>query len=147
MVRSDFVFEMAPVLEMFADVCKASREFQGHGWGMAFLADEARMVYHNVNPIWDDDFCRFQTTRFLLVHARSAFLDTGIEVLNNMPFMDDSLAFIFNGELQGVKIKADGRIGAEKIFNVIKRFDNGDTFAALKRAVPFIQKKPPTFER
>ncbi len=46
-----------------------------------------------------------------------------------MPFYDDQFIFIFNGELRGVRIKADGRIGAEKIFNFIKRF-NSDNMQA-----------------
>ena len=41
--------------------------------------------------------------------------------------------FVFNGELRGVRVKADGRIGAEKIFNYVKRFDRGDLGAALER--------------
>ncbi len=57
----------------------------------------------------------FPTTKRLIVHARSAFQDKDIVVENNMPFYDDKYIFIFNGELNGVKIKSDGRIGAEKI--------------------------------
>lgn len=69
-------------------------------------------------------------TTLLIAHARSAFRDEGIVVENNMPFTDDQYVFVFNGELRGVRIKEDGRIGAEKIFNYIKRFSgaavNGD---------------------
>ena len=58
-----------------------------------------------------------------------------------MPFYDKKYVFIFNGELRGVKIKEEGRIGAEKIFNFIKRFDKGDMEAAVRKAVPLIRKR------
>jgi len=76
-----------------------------------------------------------------LVHARSAFRDEGIAVENNMPFSDGESVFIFNGELRGVKIKSEGRIGAEKIYNYIKRMDKGDKLQALSKAVSIINKR------
>ena len=38
-----------------------------------------------------------------------------------MPFVDNEMAFAFNGELRGVRLREPGRIGAEKIFNLLKR--------------------------
>jgi glutamine amidotransferase len=58
-----------------------------------------------------------------------------------MPFYDDNYVFIFNGELHGVKINAEGRIGAEKIFNFIKRFDKGDMRTALSKGIEIISKR------
>ncbi len=58
-----------------------------------------------------------------------------------MPFYDDRYVFVFNGELRGVKIKESGRIGAEKIFNYIKKFDKGDFLQTLKKAVGIIERK------
>ena len=84
---------------------------------------------------------QFGETRLLLVHARSAFRDEGIVVENNMPFSDGESAFIFNGELRGVRIQSEGRIGAEKIYNYIRRFDKGDLCAATRRAVDIINKR------
>ena len=49
-----------------------------------------------------------------------------------MPFTNGDRVFIFNGELRGVRVKADGRIGAEKIFNYILRFDKGDLNQAVR---------------
>jgi glutamine amidotransferase len=40
-----------------------------------------------------------------------------------------------------VKIREEGRIGAEKIFNYMRRFDNGDTQQALIKAVAIIKKR------
>lgn len=128
-------------LEKFAEVSKISKEYQGHGWGCAYLENGDWKIYHNICPIWEDNFSRFGRSTLLLVHARSAFEGTEIKVENNMPFSDDKYVFIFNGELRGVKIKEEGRIGAEKIFNYIKRFDKGDMRAALERGVKIIQKK------
>ena len=58
-----------------------------------------------------------------------------------MPFFDGQSVFIFNGELRGVKIREQGRIGAEKIFNFIRRFDSGDTLTALKKAARLIRNR------
>ena len=60
---------------------------------------------------------------------------------NNMPFFDGSKVFIFNGELQGVRINEQGRIGAEKVFNFVKRFDRGDTLSAIRQGVQLLTKK------
>ena len=97
--------------------------------------------YRNIKPVWEDDFSRLEDTRLLVAHARSAFEDKDIVVENNMPFSDGRTIFIFNGELRGVKIRAEGRIGAEKIFNYIRRFDKGDTLQALIKAVGIIKKR------
>jgi predicted glutamine amidotransferase len=134
-------FLIRPHLEVFSDIAQHSREYQGHGWGCSWLSGDGWHHYHDIRPIWEDPQRDFGETTVFLAHARSAFRDEGIEVANNMPFFDDEHVFIFNGELQGVRIKEQGRIGAEKIFNYIKRFDKGDTFEALKRALGVIQKK------
>ena len=97
--------------------------------------------YKNINPVWQDDLNQFDETRLLVVHARSAFEDKDIVIENNMPFFDGRTVFIFNGELRGVKIREKGRIGAEKIFNYIRRFDQGDTRQALAKAVGIIRKR------
>jgi len=141
LVKSETPFETGAYLKKFAEVARNSREFQGHGWGCAFLQNSAWKIYRNVNPIWTDRFDGFPPTSFLLAHARSAFRDEGIVVENNMPFFDGKNVFIFNGELQGVKIKESGRIGAEKIFNYIKRFHQGDLRQALEKSVPIIEKR------
>ncbi len=140
-INSKNTFSISAYLEKFAEVSKNSKEFQGHGWGCAYLENGNWKYYKNVMPIWEDDFSKFSSTTRLIVHARSAFMDEGIVVENNMPFYDDNYVFIFNGELRGVKIKEQGRIGAEKIFNYIKRFDNGDTKEMLRKGTEIILKK------
>lgn len=141
-VKSENEFKIKEYLENFALIAKNSKEYQGHGWGLAYLdSNENWQHYKNIKPVWEDDFSQFPKTTFLLAHARSAFEDRDIFVENNMPFYDDKYVFIFNGELRGVRIKEEGRIGAEKIFNFIKRFDKGDMQEALGKAVSLIKKR------
>ena len=135
-------FAVAPHLRGLVEVAQHSKEYQGHGWGCAVLDDRNQWVVHtNIKPIWEDDLDRFGETRLLIAHARSAFRNEGIAVENNMPFCDERYAFAFNGELRGVRIRQEGRIGAEKIFNFIKRFNRGDLVAAVKRATEIIRKR------
>ena len=141
-VRSNTTFSIEPYLIKFADISSNSKEYQGHGWGCAYLDETAGWkLYKNINPVWQDDLSRFGKTSLLVAHARSAFEDRDIVVENNMPFFDGRTVFIFNGELRGVKIREEGRIGAEKIFNYIRRFDKGDTGNALIKAVEIIKKR------
>ena len=141
-IRSQTPFAIGPHLEKFSHIAQNSKEYQGHGWGCAYqgLAGHWRF-YRNIKPVWKDDLSRFGKTTLLVAHARSAFEDKDIIVENNMPFCDGRTVFIFNGELRGVKIRAEGRIGAEKIFNYIRRFDRGDTQQALTKAVAIIKKR------
>ena len=141
-VRSEEPFAPALYLEKFAFIAKSSKEFQGHGWGCAWLDPAGQwQLYRNIWPVWEDDVSPFPATTLLVAHARSAFEDRDIVVENNMPFSDGKTVFVFNGELRGVKIKEEGRIGAEKIFNFIRRFDSGDPLAALQKATGIIRNR------
>jgi len=141
LIKSENNFSIEFRLKIFAEICRTSKEYQGHGWGAAYLEKGKQKIYHSIKPIWEDDISGFGETNFLLVHARSAFRDEGIVIENNMPFNDEKYTFIFNGELQGVRIKEEGRIGAEKIFNFIKRFDKGDMAQAFETGIKLISKK------
>ena len=140
-VRAEKPFSMSVMLAAFADISQSSKEFQGHGWGCAWQENGHWQQYHNIRPVWEDDVNQFGSSQLMLVHARSAFRDEGIVVENNMPFTDDESMFVFNGELRGVRIQSEGRIGAEKIYNYIRRFDKGDKLAAMKKAVEIIKKR------
>ncbi len=140
-VTANSEFDIADYLQKFAEISKKSKEYQGDGWGCAYLKENEWIHYKNINPIWQDDLNNFGKTTRLIAHARSAFENTNIIVKNNMPFYDDKYIFIFNGELRGVKIKEKGRIGAEKIFNFIKRFDQGNMYEALKKGIDIIKKR------
>ena len=134
-------FEVRPHLDAFASLARASREYQGHGWGCARLEHGHWHVYHDIRPVWEDTRDGFGETTLLLAHARSAFRDEGIRVENNMPFFDGHYVFIFNGELRGVRIKEQGRIGAEKIFNYVKRFERAGVDDALARGLRVIERR------
>jgi len=140
-VNSKKIFSVQDYLEKFAEISRNSKEFQGHGWGCAYLQNGKWNYYKNIKPIWEDDLSKFGSSNRLIAHARSAFKDEGIVVENNMPFYDQNYIFIFNGELRGVKIKEEGRIGAEKIFNYIKRFDKGSIKEALIKGTEIITKR------
>ena len=140
-VKSSENFEILPHLDAFAELSRTSKEFQGHGWGLSLRKNGAWEHYRDLKPIWEDNLSSFGATTELLVHARSAFRDEGITIENNMPFYDQHYVFIFNGELQGVRIKETGRIGAEKIFNYIKRFDQNDMHTALAKGTDLISKR------
>ncbi|HOP46583.1 MAG TPA: hypothetical protein PK874_02875 [Desulfobacteraceae bacterium] len=141
-VRAENTIPIRHHLEKFAHVAKNSKEYQGHGWGCAYRDENDRWnLYRNISPIWEDNLARFPSTRLLVAHARSAFQDKDIFVENNMPFFDGRYVYIFNGELRGVKIREQGRIGAEKIFNFIKRFDSDDPLQAIQKAVTIIKNR------
>ncbi|MGE5304313.1 MAG: class II glutamine amidotransferase [Alphaproteobacteria bacterium] len=141
LVKAEREFSIGEQLQRFAFMAACSKEFQGHGWGCSYLENGAWQHYKNINPIWEDDLSGFGESRLLVAHARSAFKDEGIIIENNMPFHDDRYVFIFNGELRGVRIAEHGRIGAEKIFNFIKRFNHGNMHEALMRGTAIIRKR------
>jgi glutamine amidotransferase len=139
LIKSDREFAIADQLARFAQIAKNNKEFQGHGWGCAYRENGSWRHYKSIAPIWEDDFSRFGASKLLLAHARSAFKDEGIAVATCL--YDDRHVFIFNGELRGVRIAEQGRIGAEKIFNFIKRFDHGSMLEALQRGTDLIRKR------
>jgi glutamine amidotransferase len=140
-VRSEKPCKISEHLENFSLICKNSSEYQGHGWGCSYLDQGDWVHYKNINPIWEDNFRPFPQSQLLVAHARSAFQDRDIIIENNMPFFSDNIVFIFNGELHGVRIKENGRIGAEKIFNFILRFYKGSLKEALSKATKIVEKR------
>ncbi len=128
-------------LDQFATVSRMSKEYQGHGWGIAYQSRNHWVQYRTTQPIWEDALYRFGETDRMLVHARSAFQDRDIVVENNMPFIFDDIVFAFNGELRGVRLSIPGRTGAHKILNLFHRFYEGDLAGALTRTVKVLQKQ------
>lgn len=140
-VQSKNEFEITEHLDQLSRISKNSKEYQGHGWGCSYLEKNNWKHYKNIKPIWEDNLKQFGKTKRLIAHVRSAFEDKEIKVENNMPFYDHKYLFVFNGELRGVKIKSEGRIGAEKIFNFIKKFENIGINSALKKATTILKKR------
>jgi predicted glutamine amidotransferase len=140
-VHDSLPFDIGSHLAQFAAIARNSREYQGDGWGCAWLEDGQWRVYRNIRPVWEDDLSRFGRTALLLAHARSAFRNEGLDVANNMPFLAGREAFIFNGEMRGVRIRAEGRIGAEKLFHFLRRFEGGHQGRALAKALDIVKRR------
>ncbi len=138
-VRNARPFAIEGELRALAGIARRSREYQGHGWGCAWLQDDGWQAYRNVNPIWEDDLGRFGEATVLLAHARSAYRDEGIAVENNMPFLSGQAAFVFNGELRGVRIREAGRIGAEKLFRFLLKAGAASPRDGLRRAIEAVK--------
>ena len=86
-VRSKKPFPTVPHLKKFADIARNSKEYQGHGWGCAYLDEtDVWRFYKNIHPVWEDDLSRFGTTTLLVAHARSAFEDRDIVIDTTCPF-------------------------------------------------------------
>ena len=141
-IRTNNSEDQSHRIKLFADTCKNSQEYQGHGWGCAWKENGLWKEYHSINPIWEDNI-PIINTRILLVHARSAFQNEGITIQNTMPFKshDNKTVFIFNGELRGVRIRMEGRIGAEKIFNYIMSLSDKSIFEGMDKAIKIIEKR------
>jgi glutamine amidotransferase len=140
-IRSKKSFKIEDHLRKFAQIARNSKEYQGHGWGCAYLVNNEWKVYKNIKPIWEDKIDLFDSTTLLIAHARSAFKDQDIHIDYNMPFLKRGYVFIFNGELHGVKIKVNGKLGAEKIFNFILRFTKDDIQSAIQKGIKIIKKR------
>ena len=134
-------FDMEEHFAAFAAIAQHSVEYQGHGWGCAWREDGRWRTHHSIKPVWEDAFRPAGRSTLLLVHARSAFRNEGIRVDNNMPFHQGERFFAFNGEMHGVRIRESGRIGAEKVFNFVQRFDRGDLRLALERGLGAIERR------
>lgn len=133
--RAEAPVDVRPLVRAFAERCRRSKEFQGHGWGVAWREDGAWRTLRRIEPIWERELPELPPSRLFLVHARSAFRDEGIAVDNNMPFVEGRLAFAFNGELRGVRLRAPGATGAWRLFHLLRRFSTADAdgLAALRR--------------
>ena len=135
-LRSDAPVESGPFLRSFAERCRLSKEFQGDGWGVSWREGGEWRSWRAITPIWDTELPTLPPSRLVLAHARSAFRNERVVVENNMPFVEEGLAFAFNGELRGVRLQAPGDTGAWRLFHLFRRFRaaaQGDGRAALGR--------------
>jgi len=124
-LRSSAPLDALPLVRAFAERCRASKEYQGDGWGVAWRESGRWQSWRTVSPIWETELATLPSARIFLVHARSAFRSEGVSVGNNMPFVDGGLAFAFNGELRGVRLQAPGDTGAWRLFHLLRRFTEG----------------------
>ncbi|HNX98197.1 MAG TPA: hypothetical protein PKK12_10995, partial [Candidatus Aminicenantes bacterium] len=116
-------------LRSFAEMARCSYspegDWQGDGWGVAWLGAEGRWhSRHSLAPLWQEEasFVSLPESRRWVCHARSAsFPATRGVVAYNQPYLLGSTAFVFNGLLAGVRTPAPvpGRIGAQKIAHLV----------------------------
>jgi glutamine amidotransferase len=128
-------------LDAFTRVCRDSREYQGHGWGCGVWRGGGWEMYRTTRPIWEDGFRPAGEVRTFVAHARSAFREEEIALESNMPFVRGDRAFIFNGELRGVRLAMEGRTGAEKLFRYIDRRGPGTLSGSVERAMSVVRKR------
>ncbi len=140
-VRDATPFAISAMLRPLATIARRSKEYQGDGWGCAWWNGGVWERHRSLRPIWEDDLDRFGSTVALLGHARSAFRNEGIAVENNMPFVEERAAFVFNGELRGVRISASGRIGAEKLFRFLREMGSETGLESLRHAASVLRKR------
>jgi predicted glutamine amidotransferase len=127
MVKGEENFSIEEFLFSFSQKCKENKEWQGDGWGICWLNSKNEWeCFKSLSPIWEDKrkFKEFPKSKIFIIHARSSTFEKDKGNLNfNQPFVDGEITFVFNGEISGVRgIEVEGEIGAQKIFNLIKRF-------------------------
>jgi predicted glutamine amidotransferase len=142
LVQDPGPFAVSPLLRQFSAIARNSTEYQGDGWGCCWLEEGSWRRLRDPRPIWEHDLEPFGRTTLLLAHARSAFRNEDLGVENNMPFLIGQTAFAFNGELRGVRLAAEGGIGAEKLFHFLQRnLAAGLTAEALRKSVSIVKKR------
>lgn len=121
-ISSKKEFDIYPYLIEFVKLSEKSLtpdgDRQKDGWGLF----TKKQFYKSTKPIWEDEIVNnnWLKDNLLIIHIRSAF--KGKDNLEfNQPFVNNGLIFVFNGLLKGVKIKCEGEIGSQKIFNLIQK--------------------------
>lgn len=135
LVRSKKAIKPQELLGKFSSMSRASKapngDWQGDGWGVAWLNDENKwQTHHSVKPVWEEEayFSQIPPSRIFLAHARSAtFPDQKGILAYNQPYISGQYAFVFNGFLQGVNIsETPGKIGAQKIWHLLRQTLNSN---------------------
>src|SRR3989338_7229032 len=117
------------ILKSFSKMAQKSKAFdgdwQGDGWGISWLVRNEWKLYKSLSPIWREEgkFADFPESNLFAIHARSASFPQHKNNLEfNQPFITDSIVFVFNGLLKGVKLpfSVPGKIGAEKIWHLVQ---------------------------
>jgi len=131
LAQSENKFKPQSLLADFAKMAQKSKaldgDWQGDGWGIALLDEQNKwQVKKSLLPVWEDmrAFGKLEKANTFVVHARSASFPEHKGVLEfNQPYISGEYAFVFNGLLKSVSLPdVPGRIGAEKIWSLLKKF-------------------------
>jgi len=135
LMKAKWKIDAGPILKGFAGMARMSRspdgDRQGDGWGMSRLSDAGDWSHHkSLKPVWEDPAAaaRIPRTRALVLHARSSsFVRDKGTIGFNQPYGEDGFVFVFNGLLEGVRLprRTEGKIGAQKIWSLLKIFLRG----------------------
>ncbi len=102
-----------------------------------------------INPIWEDaqNFTLTPTTKFILIHARSAsFKEDKYNIEYNQPYISNGYAFVFNGLIKKVKLPfpTNSKIGSQKIWSILLFYLNKNkttnTISALYKLKDILEK-------
>ena len=142
LARFEKPIDPQPLLRDFAVMCQRSRapdgDWQGDGYGIAWQKDSQWHLHKSLKPIWQDEdiFSKVGATNLLVAHSRSAGFPQHKGIIDyNQPFVKDTMCFVFNGMIKGVRlnIPLEGKIGAQKIFSLLlKEAKNNNTEEALQ---------------
>lgn len=117
-------------LKQFASICEKSLtpdgDRQKDGWGVAWKENGSWKIKKSLLPIWQERkiLSTIPKTNLFIVHARSAGFPEHKDNLEfNQPYLQNSLCFVFNGMIRGVRLlrQLEGEIGAQKIFSFIQQ--------------------------
>ncbi len=117
------------ILSSFAKMAQNSKAFdgdwQGDGWGIAWLKDNKWQEYRSLKPIWEEKekFLKFPQSYIFSIHARSAsFPQHKNNIEYNQPYINEFYSYVFNGLLRGVTLSLSGDIGAQKIWLLLNDY-------------------------
>lgn len=127
--KSSKLINPQQLLKEFSEMAEKSKAFdgdwQGDGWGFSWLDEKGSWeLYHSLKPVWKDQssFDSFPKTAMCVIHARSAtFPQHKNNIEFNQPYLNEPYSFVFNGHLKGVTLSIPGKIGAEKIWFLLRK--------------------------
>jgi len=119
---------------------------QEDGWGIYFIENKKEYLFKSTKAIWEDKekIKNIKKAKLFIAHARSAsFINHKNQIEFNQPFIEENLVFVFNGFLKKVFLpyNLDGKIGAQKIFNLIIKIkkEETDLKTSIKKAIKNIK--------
>jgi len=128
LAKSENPIKQKTILEQFSIMAQKNKtydgDWQGDGWGFSWYENSSWKLYRSIKPIWQDrsTFQNFPKTNLFSIHVRSAsFPHHKNNIQFNQPYLSNDYIFVFNGLLKKVSLSIPGKIGAEKIWFLLKK--------------------------